>query len=141
MKIDVPMDARRLMTTACGLDPDFDALPEVVEAEFWMFKKVYDRIASMQAIPVETIAMIVRMSGFVAANAEVYKDVPPTAAELFADGKLHHGDRITVQWRDNEDPVEAEFLKMTGDKKEVVAILDGDESQEERRIHISRVTC
>jgi hypothetical protein len=141
MKIDVPMEYRRLMTTACGLDADFDALPEEVEAEFWSFKKVYDRIASMQPIGPEMLAMIVKSSGYAAANKEMYKEVPPTAAELFADGKLHHGDRITVQWRDNEDPVEAEFLKMTGDKKEVVAILDGDESQEERRIHISRVTC
>ena len=138
---EVPMDCRRLMTTACGLDADFDTLPEEVEAEFWSFKKVYDRIASMQPIGAETLAMIVKNSGYAAANKEMYKDVPPTAAELFAEGKLCHGDRISVQWRDNEDPVDAEFLKMTGDKKEVVAILDGDESQEERRIHISRVTC
>ena len=95
----------------------------------------------MQPVGPEMLAMIVKSSGYAADNKERYKDVPPTAAELFAEGKLCHGDRISVQWRDNEDPVDAEFLKMTGDKKEVVAILDGDESQEERRIHISRVTC
>lgn len=128
MQVDIPEPDANRLRKLCGLE-DFDAIPDKLEREYWMLKRLSDRTGD--AVTPSELKLLCHKLGY---GKPLDREANPTVVDLFRAGKLPRESAVQIwfrnSWRDG-------ILKNVNGVGEVIVQIDGD--PDERKMEANKV--